>query len=120
MWIGGAAFAPWTLRRAVRYGQGFFPVIHPTSDDLAALDAALVAAGRDPSTFEVGALLFGPRFKGPDDLLDLDEALAPMEEMMARGFTTFVIKPSQYIDDGAQLADLCRDIMNKVGHLGRS
>ena len=42
-----------------------------------------------------------------------------MEEMMARGFTTFVLKPSQYINDGAQLGDLCHDIMNKVRHLGR-
>jgi probable F420-dependent oxidoreductase len=120
LWIGGSAFAPWALRRAVRYGQGFFPVIHPTLDDLAALGAALVKAGRDPATFEVGALLFGPRFKGATDLLDLNETLAPVEEMMAQGFTTFVVKPSQYIDDGAQLGDLCRDIINKVSHLDRS
>jgi probable F420-dependent oxidoreductase len=118
MWIGGAAFAPWTLRRAVRYGQGFFPVVPPTPDDLAELRAALAAAGRDPATFELGALLFGGRFEGPDDLLDINETLAPMEAMVAQGFTTFVVKPSAHIDDGDQLGDLCRDIMNEVSHLG--
>jgi probable F420-dependent oxidoreductase len=120
LWIGGSAFAPWTLRRAVRYGQGFFPVIHPTTDELAALDDALLAAGRDPTAFERGAILFGGRFKSSDDLLDVDEALAPVERMLAEGFTTFVVKPSQFIDDGAQLGDLCRDIINKVGHLDQS
>ncbi|MCU1346809.1 MAG: F420-dependent oxidoreductase [Acidimicrobiia bacterium] len=117
MWIGGRAFSPWTLRRAVRYGQGFFPVIHPSADDLAALRSELKAAGRDPETFEMGALLFGPPFKGTDDLLDIDEALAPMEAMITQGFTTFVLKPSQYINDGALLGDFCRDVMSKVGRL---
>jgi hypothetical protein len=39
--------------------------------------------------------------------------------MMARGFTTFVVKPSQHIDDGALLGDLCADIINQVSPLGR-
>jgi alkanesulfonate monooxygenase SsuD/methylene tetrahydromethanopterin reductase-like flavin-dependent oxidoreductase (luciferase family) len=118
MWIGGRSFKPWTLRRAVRHGQGLFPVLPPTRQDLAELRDALAAAGRDATAFEVGAILFGPPFRGPDDLLDLDDALAPIEEMMADGFTTFILKPSQYLDDGAQLGDLCRDVIKRVAHLG--
>ncbi|MCU1345600.1 MAG: hypothetical protein JWL70_1866, partial [Acidimicrobiia bacterium] len=38
-------------------------------------------------------------------------------EMITQGFTTFVLKPSQYINDGALLGDFCRDVMNKVGRL---
>ncbi|MGE0308437.1 MAG: TIGR03619 family F420-dependent LLM class oxidoreductase [Acidimicrobiia bacterium] len=114
LWIGGASFAPWTLRRAVRYGQGFFPVIHPSVDEIAVLHDELRKAGRDVDSFELGALLFGGRFTGPDALLDIDESLAPMEEMIERGFTTFVLKPSQYINDGTQLGDLCQDVMDKV------
>jgi probable F420-dependent oxidoreductase len=120
LWIGGRSFQPWTLRRAVRYGQGVFPVQPPTPEDLAQLRDALAAAGRDAATFEIGAILFGPPFKGADDLLDLDEALAPVEGMMRDGFTTFVLKPSQYIDDGAQLGDFCREVVSKLSGLGDS
>lgn len=117
LWIGGRSFKPWTLRRAVRHAQGLFPILPLTTDDLAEVDAAMRAAGRDPASLEIGTILFGPPFKGADDLLDLDEALAPVGTMLAQGFTTFVLKPSQYIDDAALLGDLCRDVMRKVGHL---
>jgi probable F420-dependent oxidoreductase len=118
LWIGGRAFKPWTLRRAVKYGQGLFPIARPSPEELAQLREALSTAGRDTRGFEVGAILFGPSFKSRGDLLNLDEALAPVEQMITEGFTTFVIKPSQYIDDGAQMGDFCREVMAKVGSLG--
>ncbi len=119
-WIGGRSFQPWTLRRAVRYGHGVFPIAPLTTEELAELRHALTAAGRDTDTFEIGALLFGPPFTGSDDLLDLDAALAPVEAMVRDGFTTFVIKPSQYVDDADQLGDLCREIVRKVSGIGGS
>jgi probable F420-dependent oxidoreductase len=118
LWIGSAGTSPWAVRRAVRYGKGFFPVLHPTPDEIAMVKAALQQAGRDLNEFEFGALLFGGRFKGPDDLLELDETLAPMGQMLADGFTTFVIKPSQHIDDGAEMDSFCRGVMAKVERLG--
>lgn len=114
LWFGGRRFAPWALRRVVRYGRGFFPIVPPSSDELAALSAAMQAAGRRPGELEMAAFIFGPPFKGADDLLDLDAALAPLPEQMALGFSTFVIKPSQFINDGRQLGGFCAEVVDKV------
>jgi len=35
--------------------------------------------------------------------------MAVIPEQLARGFTTFCIKPNQFIDDKADIADFCRD-----------
>jgi hypothetical protein len=42
-----------------------------------------------------------PPFNRPDDLFDLDETPALVDAMMRDGFTTFVLKPPQYMDNGA-------------------
>ena len=53
--VGGAA--PWGLRRAIRYGDGWIPILGRGNDDVAthmpAVREAVRAAGRDPARFEV-------------------------------------------------------------------
>jgi len=114
LWFGGRAFAPWAVRRAAKYGSGFFSIVPPTQADLERLQAAMKEAGRDPAELEMAAFIFGAGFKGSDDLLDLDAALAVVPGLMQRGFSTFVIKPSQYINDGAQVGDFCAEVVRKV------
>jgi probable F420-dependent oxidoreductase len=117
MWMGGLQCAPWVVRRAVKYAKGFFCILPPTDVQLAELREAMTAAGRSMSEMELGAFLFGPPFKDATSLLDLDEALAPVPDLVRRGFNTLVIKPSQYIDDGAKFGAFCRDVISKVDKL---
>ncbi len=114
MWLGGLEFAPWAVRRTVQYGQGFFSIVPPTDDQLAQLRQAMQAAGRPFDELELGAFLFGPPFKGADDLLDIDEALAPAPDLLRRGFSTLILKPSQYLDDTARFGEFCRDTVAKI------
>lgn len=117
LWFGGRGLKPHLLRRAVRYGQGYWPVVPMTVDETAQLHNALREAGRDPDDFEMGAMLSGPAFRGADDLLDLDEALAPVPELWERGVSTFLVKPSVFMDDDAHIESFCRDVVRKVDAL---
>jgi probable F420-dependent oxidoreductase len=85
-WFGGF-FTPRLVKRIVRYGQGFFP--HMTGgmtwEDIGEqthkVKHAMRAAGRDPSTLEVGVRF--PPFGEP-----FEQALAAdMQRMLAAGVT---------------------------------
>ncbi len=117
MWMGGLQFAPWAVRRTVKSAKGFFCILPPSDAQLAELATAMTDAGRSMAELELAAFLFGPPFKDATSVLDLDEALAPVPELVGRGFNTLVIKPSQYIDDGAQFGAFCRDVIRKVDRL---
>jgi hypothetical protein len=72
------------------------------SEHVEKLRAALAEAGRDFAELElVGSTRV--TFPGPDRVADLGEALAGIPQQLAEGYTTFCIKPSQFIDDRAQL-----------------
>ena len=117
LWMGGLQSAAWTVRRAAKYATGYFCILPPTDEQIAELRDALTAAGRSLSEMELAAFLFGPPFKDATSLLNLDEALEPVPDLVRRGFNTLVIKPSQYIDDGAQFGSFCRDVITKVDAL---
>ncbi|MDH6589856.1 hypothetical protein M2161_008962 [Streptomyces sp. SAI-133] len=52
----------------------------------------------------------------PDDTscADLAQALEPISEQMAQGFTPFCIKPSQFTDDPNSVGAFCREVMHRV------
>jgi probable F420-dependent oxidoreductase len=108
LWFGGETLHPALLRRLVSYGSGFHPLGRPTDEDLASLDEAMRAAGRDPAELE---RIGGTRGLFPDDesVADLGHSMAVIPEQLDRGFTTFCIKPNQFIDDKADIADFCRE-----------
>jgi probable F420-dependent oxidoreductase len=113
LWFGGESLHDALLRRLVARGSGFNPLGAPTDDDLRRLREGLAAAGRDPDALEmVGGTRV--RFPGPDAVADLGEALAAIPEQRARGFETFCIKPSQFIDDARQLGAFCRELAARV------
>ena len=77
----------------------------------------LTAAGRDLAELE---LVGGMRAVFPDDdsPSPLAPAIASLPAQQARGFTTFCIKPSQFVDDIALYPAWCREVVERVGELG--
>jgi probable F420-dependent oxidoreductase len=119
MWFGGQSIHPALLRRIVRYGSGFHPFGAPTEADLAALDEAMRAAGRDLAQLELVGGIRG-RFPRPDAVADLDEALASVPGQLARGFTTICFKPSMFTDDPGAVGALSARVVEAVhGAAGR-
>jgi probable F420-dependent oxidoreductase len=116
LWFGGATLHERLLDRLVRYGSGFNPLGRPAPDAIVRLREALVGAGRDPDELE---LVGGTRgtFLGPDDVADLDRALATVPEQVAEGYRTICIKPSQFTDDPSAVPELCRAIVERVAAL---
>ena len=113
LWFGGQGMHAPLRDRLVRYGHGFHPVGQWSASDLDALAEAMRVAGR---TMEELELVGGTRATFPDETscADLGAAMAVIPEQIAQGFTTFCLKPSQFIDDGAQIAAFCRDVMRRA------
>jgi hypothetical protein len=101
------------LRRLVRYGHGFHPLGRPTPQDIRALKGAMAAAGRDMAELE---MIGGTQAVFPDDHspADLGAALASLPEQLEQGFTTFCVKPNQFIDDPDGVGAFCKDVMRRV------
>jgi probable F420-dependent oxidoreductase len=116
LWFGGSSLHPRLIRRLVRYGSGFNPLGPPDDEGLARLAAAMAGAGRSPGELE---FVGGTRavFRGPDTVADLDQALAGIPGQLARGFTTFCVKPSQFIDETARIGEFCRALVSRVSDL---
>ena len=111
------------VRRLVRFGAGWNPDGRAPVEHVEKLRAALAEAGRDFAELElVGSTRV--TFPGPDRVADLGEALATIPQQLAEGYTTFCIKPSQFIDDRAQLPGFCQEVIRRVealtAHEGRA
>ena len=101
------------VRRLVRFGAGWNPDGRAPVEHVEKLRAALAEAGRDFAEFElVGSTRV--TFPGPDRVADLGEALAGIPQQLTEGYTTFCIKPSQFIDDRAQLPGFCQEVIRRV------
>lgn len=116
MWFGGSTLHDRLVRRMVRYGSGFNPLGRPKPEELERLRGAMAEAGRSVDELE---MVGGTRATFPDasSVADLGEALQSIPEQMGQGFTSFCIKPSQFTDDPAQVAALCRDVVARVAEL---
>jgi probable F420-dependent oxidoreductase len=101
------------VRRLVRFGAGWNPDGRAPVRHVEKLRGALAAAGRDIAELE---LVGGTRvaFPGPDRVADLGEALAGIPQQLAEGYTTFCIKPSQFVDDRAEVPAFCREVIRRV------
>lgn len=106
LWFGGLPTSPWSIRRTVDYGTGFFPVGLSDAAQLDPLRTAMAAAGRDFDQLQVASFVRGPQFASPTDLLDVSAAVSAADELVRAGVNTLVFKPSQFIDDDNQFAEL--------------
>lgn len=113
MWFGGQHLHDRLLHRLLRYGHGFHPLGRPTPDELARLRAAL--GGRELE------MIGGTRPTFPDDHspAPLAPALESIPEQVAEGFTTFCIKPSQFVDDPDAVGPFCREVVTRAEALLR-
>ncbi len=113
MWFGGQTAHRAVVQRLARYGHGFHPLGEPTIDDIRAVDEAMTAAGRDPADLE---LVGGVRVEFPDDnsCADIGKAMDTVPQQLEKGFTTFCLKPSMFIDDAADLPTFCADVMRRA------
>lgn len=113
LWFGGQKMSQPLLRRLVRHGHGFHPLGVPSAEDLDRLSAGLADAGRDLDDLE---FVGGTRAVFPDDAstADIGQAMEPMRGQLDAGFTTFALKPSQFIDDVGELPDFCRDVVRRA------
>jgi alkanesulfonate monooxygenase SsuD/methylene tetrahydromethanopterin reductase-like flavin-dependent oxidoreductase (luciferase family) len=112
-WFGGQGMHPALARRIARHGSGLNPFGPLTDDDLALLGEVMREHGRDITELEMVGGIRG-RFAGPDAVADLDEALADLPRQLAQGFTTVCFKPAMFVDDAAEVGDLCRDLVRKA------
>lgn len=106
MWFGGERMHASLVRRMVRYGSGFHPFGTPTDEDLMILADGMAQSGRDIAELE---LIGGTRatFDGPHSVAEVERAMADIPDQIARGYTTFCMKPSQYTDDPREVRDIC-------------
>lgn len=113
LWFGGQKLHGPLLRRLVRHGHGFHPLGAPSDEDMRRLSEAFVDADRDVGELE---MVGGTRAVFPDDesCADLGQAMAAIPAQLEAGFTTFALKPSQYVDDVADLEAFCADVIRRA------
>lgn len=113
MWFGGQTAHRAVVQRLARYGHGFHPLGEPTPDDMRAVGEAMTAAGRDPADLE---LVGGVRVEFGDDnsCADIGKAMDTIPQQLQKGFTTFCLKPSMFIDDAADLPTFCSNVMRRA------
>jgi probable F420-dependent oxidoreductase len=116
IWLGGQSVHPRLLRRIVRHAHGFHPLGQPSDEDMARLREGLAEAGRSLAELE---LVGGMRAAFPDDdsVSPLEPALAMLPVQWERGFRTFCIKPSQFVDDLARYPAWCAEVVERVAAL---
>ena len=116
IWLGGQSVHPRLLERIVRYAHGFHPLGQPSVEDMEKLAAGMAEVGRDLAELE---LVGGMRAVFPDDASPsaLEPALASLPAQIARGFGTFCIKPSQFVDDMSAYPAWCREVVERVAEL---
>lgn len=113
LWTGGRTLIPSILRRLVRYSSGLFLLRPPEQPELDEIAAAMDAAGRDMAELELAALVRAD-FTDASGVLDLETAMVSARALHKRGFGSFIIKPSQFIDDRAQIGAFCREAVQRM------
>jgi probable F420-dependent oxidoreductase len=118
LWFGGQGMHAPLARRLARYGSGLNPFGPLTDDDLGMLAETMREHGRDIAELEMVGGIRGT-FRGTDDVASLDAALEDLPRQLAQGFTTICFKPAMFVDDAAQVGDLCRELVAKADRIAQ-
>jgi alkanesulfonate monooxygenase SsuD/methylene tetrahydromethanopterin reductase-like flavin-dependent oxidoreductase (luciferase family) len=118
LWFGGQGMHPPLVRRIARYGSGLNPFGALTVDDLALLEKGMTEAGRSMSELELVGGIRG-RFDTPDDIADVDEALADLPRQVEQGFTTICFKPAMFCRSVDEVPALIAHLIDAGERLSR-
>lgn len=113
MWFGGSSVHKKVVERLVRYGSGIMGLGPVKPEDLEKVAIELEAAGRSFDEIELVSGM-GGRFEGADDLARFDDTLPKLAQRIDAGFTTFCIKPCQFIDDPTHLPEFLEEAVTKT------
>lgn len=117
LWFGGQSLHAALLRRLLEYGDGYHPFGAPSDDDLEQLFRSMARAGRDISGIEmVGGIR--ATFPDNDSPADLEVALESIPPQIEKGFTTFCVKPNQFIDDASEMWHFCERLVTGFARMG--
>jgi probable F420-dependent oxidoreductase len=116
LWFGGQGMHSALARRLAMYGSGLNPFGPLTDADLELLAETMREHGRDLRELEMVGGIRG-HFEGPDDVADLDAALADLPRQLEQGFRTICFKPAMFVDTADQVGDLCRELIAKVDRM---
>jgi alkanesulfonate monooxygenase SsuD/methylene tetrahydromethanopterin reductase-like flavin-dependent oxidoreductase (luciferase family) len=110
LWFGGQTLSEPIARRLVEHGCGFHPLGAPAPAELDMIRQRMTAAGRNFDDLEK---IGGIRAVFPDDdsPSSLDDGLASIPSQIADGYTTFCVKPNQFIDDARDFEPFMRDLV---------
>ena len=115
LWLGGESVHPRLLRRIVRYAHGFHPLGQPSDEDMAPLRDGL-SGGRAGSRRARARRRHARRLPGrPQPVAARAGDRVDPGAAESAGFTTFCIKPSQFIDEPAHYPAWCREVVERVG-----
>jgi probable F420-dependent oxidoreductase len=114
MWFGGSSMHRRMLDRLVKYGSGLMNVMSPPPGAIESVKRTMEAAGRDLSELEFVTGLGGRLPEGPDSLADIDETLAKLGPRIDAGYTTFSIKPCQFVDAAEHLPEFLEEFVTKA------
>ena len=114
MWFGGSSMHRRMLDRLVKYGSGLMNVMSPPPGAIESVKRTMEAAGRDISELEFVTGLGGRLPDGPDSLADIDETLAKLGPRIDAGYTTFSIKPCQFVDAAEHLPEFLEEFVTKA------
>lgn len=110
LWFGGQRLSEPIARRLVEHGTGFHPLGEPSADELSEIRRRFDDAGRDFDDLEkVGGIRAA--FPDDDSPSSLAAGLASIPPQIERGYTTFCVKPNQFIDDAADFEGFVGDLV---------
>ncbi len=117
LWFGGEMRAPF-LRRLARYGDGMMLGWPLDLEQRQTIEKTMAEAGRDASQLEVTGWLL-PEFETTDRPADIDKTIdSKVPALISQWCDIIAIKPSCYIDDPAQFASFCLNVMRRLENYG--
>jgi probable F420-dependent oxidoreductase len=112
--IGGDRFSKKVVARIVKYGSGYTILSPPTPEQAAYLASEMEKAGRQVSELITSGIVL-PVFRGPNQVGDLARSIeTSVVPLLQMGVDRITMKPSQFIDDPAEMPALLKEVQRRI------